>query len=38
MLNDIQENPELLDIIDDMCLKLWNQKYYSYFQKNYIFL
>ena len=26
MLNDIQENPELLDIFDDMCLKWWNEK------------
>jgi len=26
MLNDIQENPELLDIFDDMCLKWWNHK------------
>ncbi len=26
MLNDIQENPELLDIFDDMCLIWWNKK------------
>jgi len=26
MLNDIQENPELLDIFDDMCLIWWNNK------------
>lgn len=26
MLNDIQENPELLDMFDDMCLTWWNKK------------
>ena len=26
MLNDIQENPELLDMFDDMCLIWWNKK------------
>ena len=26
MLNDIQENPELLEIFDDMCLIWWNKK------------
>ena len=26
MLNDIQENPELLDVFDDMCLTWWNKK------------
>lgn len=26
MLNDIQENPELLDIFDEMSLKWWNKK------------
>jgi len=26
MLNDIQENPELLDMFDDMCLTWWNNK------------
>lgn len=26
MLNDIQENSELLEIFDDMCLKWWNKK------------
>ena len=26
MLNDIQENPELLDIFDHMCLIWWNKK------------
>jgi hypothetical protein len=26
MLNDIQENPELVDIFDDMCLIWWNKK------------
>ncbi len=26
MLNDIQENPELLDIFDDSCLRWWNKK------------
>jgi len=26
MLNDIQANPELLDIFDDMCLIWWNKK------------
>ena len=26
MLNDIQENPELLDKFDDMCLIWWNKK------------
>lgn len=26
MLNDIQENPELLEMFDDMCLIWWNKK------------
>jgi hypothetical protein len=26
MLNDIHENPELLDMFDDMCLIWWNKK------------
>jgi hypothetical protein len=26
MLNDIQENPELLEMFDDMCLTWWNKK------------
>ena len=26
MLNDIQENPELLDMFDEMCLLWWNKK------------
>ena len=26
MLNDIQENPELLDMFDEMCLIWWNKK------------
>jgi len=26
MLNDIQQNPELLDMFDDMCLIWWNKK------------
>jgi 16S rRNA G966 N2-methylase RsmD len=26
MLNDIQENPKLLDMFDDMCLTWWNKK------------
>ena len=26
MLNDIRENPELLDMFDDMCLIWWNKK------------
>jgi len=26
MLNDIQENPELLNVFDDMCLTWWNKK------------
>jgi site-specific DNA-methyltransferase (adenine-specific) len=26
MLNDIQKNPELLDMFDDMCLIWWNKK------------
>ena len=43
MLNDIQENPELLDMFDDMCLIWWNKKdliniikniVSNYFEKN----
>jgi ankyrin repeat protein len=26
MLNDIKENPELLEIFDDQCLIWWNKK------------
>ena len=26
MLNDIKENPELLDTFDDQCLIWWNKK------------
>ena len=26
MLNDIKENPELLDIFDEQCLIWWNKK------------
>ena len=26
MLNDIQENPELLEIFNDMCLIWWDKK------------
>lgn len=34
MLNDIQENPELLDIFDHMCLTWWNKKDLIDFIKN----
>jgi hypothetical protein len=34
MLNDIQENPELLEMFDDMCLIWWNKKHLINIIKN----
>ena len=35
MLNDIKENPELLDTFDDKCLIWWNKKDFNRFNKRY---